>query len=220
MADTGRSGGLRTIFSFFLALMVTAFVGVGVYTFHGPPEQFQTQIRDLHRQEQAIRDSRGPNELTPADREQIQAIVTQRNELMDTTEAARENWGRSTSIILMALATLAMAISLVRADQLPVVSNGLLLGGVFTMLYGVGWIVATDRSVARFFVMTVALGLTLALGYVRFVRHRTVAPAPGGASIQGTEGLADIERRVSELEERMNQAASALGSKRQDSPAP
>lgn len=31
-----------------------------------------------------------------------------------------------------------MAISLVRADQLPVISNGLLLGGVFTMLYGVG----------------------------------------------------------------------------------
>jgi hypothetical protein len=211
MADTGRGSGLRTIFSFFLALMVTAFVGVGVYTFHGPPEEWSTQIRDLARQEAAIREAKGPNELTAADRERIQEVVNRRNQLRDASEAAREAWGRSTSIILMAAATLAMAISLVRADQLPVVSNGLLLGGVFTMLYGVGWIVATDRSVARFFVMTAALGLTLALGYVRFVRHRALAPMPGGA---GTEGLANIERRVRELEDRMDQAANALGSKR------
>ena len=63
-------------------------------------------------------------------------------------------------------ATLAMAVSLVRANQLQVISNGLLLGGVFTMLYGVGWIIATDVSKARFVVMAIALVITLALGYV------------------------------------------------------
>ena len=33
MASMGRSDGLRTIFSFFLGLMLAAFVGVGVYNF-------------------------------------------------------------------------------------------------------------------------------------------------------------------------------------------
>ena len=211
MPDLGRSRALQTIFSFFLGLMVTAFVGVGVYTFHPSPERESArQIKDLDRQEQAIRNSRPPDELTPADRNQIQAITDERNEMADAAQTTREAWGRSTSIIIMIFATLAMAISLVRADRLPVITNGLLLGGVFTMLYGVGWIIATDTSVARFVVMTVALAITLALGYVRFVRR-----AASVASTTSTEGAdpGEIERLVRELEERMNQAASALGRK-------
>lgn len=213
MAEVTRGGGLRTIFSFFLGLMLTAFVGVGVYTFHPPPEQFNDQIRDLTRREQAIRNSRPPNELTTADRDQIQEIDRQRNELTDAAAAARIPWGRSTSVILIVFATLAMAVSLVRADQLPVISNGLLLGGVFTMLYGVGWIIATDRSITRFLVVTVALVITLALGYVRFVRRGPISPATAGSGFAEAEGLAGIERRVRDLEERMNEAAHALGPK-------
>ena len=92
-------------------------------------------------------------------------------------------WGRNTSIILITFATLVMSISLIMSDRLKVISNGLLLGGLFTMLYGTGWIIATGTSQARFFVMTAALAITLGLGYVRFVRERrdsdSTASAPG-----------------------------------------
>ncbi len=212
MANADRSGGLQTIFSFFLGLMVTAFVGVGVYTFHPPNKEFQQQMQELSRREQAIRNSKPQNDLTAEDRAQMQQLVNQRNQIADASQEAREDWGRSTSVILIALATLAMAVSLIRADQLPVISNGLLLGGVFTMIYGVGWIVATDTSVTRFVVMSVAFLITLALGYVRFVRRRAAgaATAVSGGAVSG-EGVAEIERRVRELEERMEGAASALG---------
>ena len=211
MPDVGRSTELETIFSFFLGLMVTAFVGVGVYTFHPSPQtELNRQIRDLNRQEQAIRNARPPNDSTTAVRDQIQELNDERNELTDAGQVTREEWGRSTSIILITFATLAMAISLVRADRLPVISNGLLLGGVFTMLYGVGWIVATDTSVVRFAVMTVALVITLTLGYVRFVR-RAISLVSTGPRITHGEGLPDIEQRVRDLEERMNEAANALG---------
>ena len=113
----------------------------------------------------------------------------------------------------MVFATLTMAVSLVRAGQLPVIGNGLLLGGVFTMLYGVGWIVATDTSVTRFLVMTVALAITLGLGYVRFVRRGRPSPVTAGPGVPAGEGLADIERRVRDLEERMHEAAQALARK-------
>ena len=214
MANIPRSSGLQVIFSIFLGLMVTAFVGVGVYTFHPPPQRELTlQIQNLNRREQAIRDSRPPSELTTADRAQIQELNVERNELTDRIGVMREGWGRITSIILIALATLVMAVSLVRSDQLPVISNGLLMGGVFTMIYGVGWIIATDTSVTRFVVMTVALVITLALGYRRFVRGRPLAPVPSGqAAVDGTD-FADIEQRVRDLEERMNEAANALGHK-------
>jgi hypothetical protein len=221
MADMKRDAGLRTIFSFFLGLMLTAFVGVGVYTFHRPPEQFDSQIRDLARREATIRNSRPTSELTAADQDRIQEIDRQRRELVDAATEARKPWGRSTSVILIVFATLIMAVSLVRADQLPVISNGLLLGGLFTMLYGVGWIVATDTSIARFLVMSAALVITLGLGYVRFVRRGATSPAPlaAGSGVAESEGFAQIERRVRDLEERMNEAAHALAHNRDNSSA-
>jgi len=217
MASMGWSDSLRTIFSFFLGLMMAAFIGVGVYTFHSSPERFDSQIRDLVRREQAIRNSRPPNELEASDRDQIQEINRQRNDLTDAAEKARKPWVQSTSIILMVFATLTMAISLVRPGQLPVISNGLLLGGVFTMLYSVGWIVASDTSITRFLVMTAGLLTTLGLGYLRFVRRSVTSPVIAGSGIQDGEGFADVERRVRVLEERMNEAAHALGHRRDSS---
>lgn len=202
---------LRTIFAFFLGLMLTAFVGVGVYTFHPPPDRSDKEIRDLGRKEQALREARAPNELTSADRDSLQAIERRRNELIDAAAAARIPWARTTSITLIIVATLAMAASLVGADRLYVISNGLLLGGVFTMLYGVGWIIATDTSVARFVVITIALAITLALAYVRFARGAPRTMAGAAARASAADDPSALERRVRALEERLSAAAGALG---------
>lgn len=208
MADTsGR--GLQTIFGFFLGLMVTSFVGVAVYTFYPSPDRpFRERIVKLNREQQAIRNSKAPDALMPEDRAKIQQIEDDVSKMEDATREAGEVWGRRTSIILIAFATFTMAISLLRAVQLPVIANGLLLGGLFTMVYGVGWIIVTDSSTARFFVMTIALAITLALGYVRFVHRGESAVMPGPAARE--QGLVGLEQRVRHLEDRMDQAASAL----------
>lgn len=211
MKDPGRSTGLRTIFSFFLGLMLVAFAGVGVYTFYPPPDEFNTQIRELNRREEMIRDSRPADQLTEEDRAQIREVNQERYALQDARREAERPWGRTTSIILMVTATLAMAVSLIRAGELPVISNGLLLGGVFTMLYGVGWIIATDVSKARFVVMAIALVITLALGYLRFVRGGRTAVGKAEAAAPDSESLADVEFRLRALEERMQEAARVLG---------
>jgi Flp pilus assembly protein TadB len=209
VADTRPGTGLPTIFAVFLGLMVTAFIGVGVYTYYpSPEEQYGERIQDLNRRHQAIASAKAPDALTADDRARLQALTDERDALLDTSRAAGRAWGRRTSIILVAFATLTMAVSLVRAAQLPVISNGLLLGGVFTMLYGVGWIVATDTSTGRFAVITVALAITLGLGYLRFARGMAAVPAGGGGSGAGPVG--ELETRVRRLEERLDDAARAM----------
>ena len=210
MASVTRGSGLQTIFSFFLGLMLTAFLGVGVYTFHPPAKEPDLRVQELDRREQALRNRSPQDELSAADREEVQRITDERNRLYDEGRIRREAWGRSTSMILVALATLAMAVSLVRADQLPVLSNGLLLGGVFTMLYGVGWIIATDSSVAQFVVLAIALAVTVGLGYVRFVRRRP-GIAVADVAAPATGDLARIEQRLRDVESRLDRAAGALG---------
>lgn len=214
MAETRSATGLQTLFAIFLGLMVTAFVGVGVYTFYpGPFKEFEGRLESLNREREALEIAKSDAERTPEDRAAIQAVQDRINTAQDEMEMATGDWGRRTSIILVIFATLAMAISLIRANQLPVISNGLLLGGVFSMLYGVGWIIASDTSTMRFVIMTAALAITVGLGYVRFVRGRADATAPGGSVMLTGEGVAELEQRVRELERRLDDAASALGSK-------
>lgn len=202
---------LQAIFSVFLGLMVTAFVGVGVYTFYPPPQEALTlQIQDLDRLEVTIRDSRPPDQLTEADRAQIQALNDERNRLNDALRETRDEWARITSVVLIMFATVVMTVSLGVSTPVLVIGNGLLMGGIFTMVYGVGWIISTETSMARFAVMTVALAITLALGYIRFVRGRPERETAGERSASGGEGRADLEQRVKDLERRLNLVASAL----------
>jgi hypothetical protein len=216
MADTRSGTGLQTLFAIFLGLMVTAFAGVGVYTFYPSPDvHYRDRIVSLDRQQQAIKNSRPENALTVADRAQIQRLTDERNRVQDTNRASTEAWGGRTSIILVSLATIVMAISLLAAAQLPVISNGLLMGGVFTMLYGVGWVIVSGTSTTRFIVMTFALVITLALGYMRFVRRRAPAQTLKGVEASAPIGeFVDLEQRVRTLEERMMQAATALAAQR------
>lgn len=213
MSQPRTNAGLQIIFSIFLGIMVMAFIGVGVYTFYPTPDPVgQEELQELYRQQEDIQRFKDPTALTDAERDRLAAVQADIRKVEDRLEAQREVWGRNTSIILIAFATLTMAISLVRAEQLPVISNGLLLGGVFTMIYGVGWIVATGTSYARFVVMTVALIITLVLGYVRFVWRRRIkgeaAAAGGGALAAGDVG--EIEARLAAIERRLAAVGEAL----------
>ncbi|MDZ4181196.1 MAG: hypothetical protein U1E29_18495 [Coriobacteriia bacterium] len=211
---------LQTIFSFFLGLMVLAFIGIGVNTFY--PEigwDDSQELRDLYQEQDRIyqsdKDGKG---LTAAQEKDLDRIQDRIEELNKETEAQRELWARNTSIVLIIFATLVMGVSLVRSEQLRVLSNGLLLGGLFTMIYGVGWIIFAGESLARFGVIVFALLITLGLGYMRFVRGKAAEMAPvaavaGGGMVAGdvdAGALAALMARIDALEARTAAAARAL----------
>jgi hypothetical protein len=209
---------LQTIFSFFLGLMVLAFIGVGVNTFYpSPATQSEKQQREISRQIDALNVKTQGKSLDATQQAQMQKLQDQQNSLQDKIDAEMKTWARNTSIILVLFATLVMGISLLLSEQLRVLSNGLLLGGLFTMLYGTGWVIFSGNSTARFIVIAFALVVSIGLGYLKFVRERAektaAAETPAGATgaTPPSEALGDLESRVSALEERAAKAAAALG---------
>jgi hypothetical protein len=206
---------LQTIFSFFVGLMVLAFIGVGVNTFYEFPEAWSDQEQKLYREQQNVNPKSDPATLTPAQKAENDRIQAKLDALQKKREADRQIWARNTSIVLVLFATIVMGISLVRSDQLRVLSNGLLLGGVFTMLYGTGWVVFSGSSTARFLVILFALAVTIALGYLKFVRGRkaeapaAAVPAATGDAASGA-AIGGLEARVAVLESRQAAAAAAL----------
>lgn len=214
------NSALQTIFSFFLGLMVLAFIGIGVNTFYPAPYQrYQEELQKLYREQEQF-NMKNPDLLDEDEKAESERIQTRINELQDQQTAQEKPWARNTSIVLITFATLVMAISLIRSEQLRVISNGLLLGGLFTMVYGVGWVIFSGESTARFIVILVAFVITLGLGYIKFVRQRAeesaavvAVPAAGsGVAIAAdSPGFADLAARVAALEQRTSAAAAALG---------
>ena len=215
MARDKQRDALQTIFSFFLGLMVLAFIGVGVNAFYQSPAEKDTpQMQKLSRRQQALELKTSPNTARSAsDQVELDRIIAQQNALQDRQQAQMEVWARNTSIVLILFATAVMGVSLVRSEQLRVISNGLLLGGLFTMVYGSGWVVFSGSSTARFFVILFALAVSLGLGWLKFVRGRQAGAAgPEGIPMgeRGTE-VAGLAARIDSLERRAAAAAAALG---------
>ncbi len=213
MAVDRQNYALQTIFSFFLGLMVLAFVGVGVNTFYPQPVETNSKAQmAISRQMEALNGKTANRSLTATEQAELARLQDQQNALQDKTDAQMKGWARNTSIILVLFATLVMSISLVRSDQLRVISNGLLLGGLFIMVYGVGWVIFSGNSTARFFVILFALVITLGLGYVKFVRQRKqVAEAQAEGIVIDDAQVAGLAARVTALESRAAAAAAALG---------
>jgi hypothetical protein len=211
---------LQTIFSFFLGLMVLALIGVGIITFYpNPQDAIQKKIQPLYTQMNLIQGKGGT--LTATETAAVAALQKQVDDLNATSQKASEDWGQTTSIIMVLFATLVMGISLIRADQLRVLSNGLLLGGLFTMIWGAGMTVFSGTSYLRFFVVLFALAAAIALGYAKFVWLRqgvgAIADAGTGApSGMASPDVAGLEARVAALEARTNAAAAALGTRESD----
>lgn len=212
---------LQTIFSFFLGLLVLAVVGVGVNTFYqSPSESHQKEMTEIQRQMETL-NFKSPNGVVDAaDKAELARLQTKQNALQDIIDAEMKIWARNTSIVLVLFATAVMGVSLIRSEQLRVISNGLLLGGLFTMLYGAGWVIFSGNSTARFVVVLFALAVALGLGYLKFVRNRENREVAGvtaaGTFVSGGTGALDdaavaaLAQRVAAIEQRMSAASAAF----------
>lgn len=82
-----------------------------------------------------------------------------------------QSYNRTASLITLVIAVVILSISLIFEKQLGLIADGLLLGGIFTLLYGVGRGMATDNSKYRFMVAGIGLAISLVLGYLKFTRR-------------------------------------------------
>jgi len=79
-------------------------------------------------------------------------------------------YSRNVSIISLAASLLILAIGLVVLYKTTIISDGMVLGGVLTLLYSIVRGFGAEDSLFRFFVVTVGLIVALILGYIKFVK--------------------------------------------------
>ncbi|NBU33062.1 hypothetical protein EB118_05960 [bacterium] len=147
---------LKLVYTFFLGLLMAIFIGVGINTFYpGPkapvfPIELNTYGKELNADELKTQ-------------KQWDKTMEQHNNLM-------KPYNRNVSLIALIAAVVLLAASLVYENKIKVMADGVMLGGLFVLLYSLGRGFASENSKYVFVVVTVGLATVLYLGYHRFVR--------------------------------------------------
>lgn len=148
---------LKVIYTFFLGIISVLFVGVGVSVFMEAPQWPEPPTAIKYGTD---------GELAEEDR----AAQEEYDRQVKAHQEVEQRYNRNVSIVVTIFAVIFLAIGVGLGHKLDVVADGVLLGGVFTLLYAMGRGLASDDEIYRFVVVSVGLLTALGLGWWKFVK--------------------------------------------------
>jgi hypothetical protein len=157
-----KASAVEIMYTLFLGMLIALFFGLGVSAFYTSPKEpeYPTVLSVSSFKECVM------------SQEQIDAQKKYDQE-MRSFQADFSTYNRNVSMITLGLAVIAMVLSLLFLENIRVLSNGALLGGVFTLAYSIIRGFMADDTKYRFIIVTVGLLITLALGYIKFIKPKT-----------------------------------------------
>ncbi|MBI4023011.1 hypothetical protein HY375_02515 [Candidatus Berkelbacteria bacterium] len=165
---------LKVIYTFFTGLLLATFVGVGIAALYPAPQYPEYPVA-LEGVDVCLIETTAGNRPCPKAEGMAEPTDEQKQIKRDYDAAVKQHqedqqrYARNVSITSFACALLFAAIGLLLESRLKLIADGVLLGGLFTLVYGIGWGFATEDNVYRFMVVTIGLVVVLILGYLKFV---------------------------------------------------
>ncbi len=149
---------LRNLYALAIALLIVAFVGFGIAAFYPElePPEYPT----------------GLEFAGPEPTEEERRLMAQQQEKEEAFRERLSDYNRVVASVSVGLGVLLLAGSLLRVSGVPVIGDGVTLGAVFTLFYGLMRALMTEDERFRFVAVAVGLVVVLALVYWRFVRPR------------------------------------------------
>lgn len=149
---------LKVVYSLFLGIILAIFVGVGISAFYQAPQYPDPP------------DTIKYGAVDEPDEEYL-AAQRQYDEQNNQVQQQMDDYSRNVSIIATVIAVAFLAVGLVYSHRIDVIADGVLLGGIFTLLYSMGRGLASGDEIYRFLIISVGVAVALFLGYWRFVKQ-------------------------------------------------
>ena len=153
---------LKTLYALAIALLVVAFVGFGVSAFF--PE---SESPDYPPESEFV----GPEPT-----EEEKRLMAEHREEEEAFRERLSDYNRVVASVSVGLAVVLLVGSLLWISGVPVIGDGVTLGAVFTLFYGLVRALMTEEEVFRFVAVAVGLLVVLAFVYWRFIRSGEGSP--------------------------------------------
>ena len=155
---------IKFLYSLFLGILVALFIGLGIAAFYEAPKAPEYPVL-LETRPVATEDGK------VTETEEQKAARLQYDKEQKQYQEDFSAYNRNVSIIAMISAVIVLVVSLTLTAKIQLISDGLLLGGVFTLLYSVIRGFMAEDTKYRFIVVAVGLIASLIIGYLKFIRH-------------------------------------------------
>lgn len=129
---------IKLLYSLAIGIFLAAFIGFGLETFYKSPKY-----------------------------EWKESSTTESSEYKTYREQTND-YNRNATMILIGLALVIFVVSMLKLNSLEVIGEGVTLGGVFTLLYGVIRGLDSGDEIFRFSVIAVGLVLIIGMSYWKF----------------------------------------------------
>jgi hypothetical protein len=150
---------LKVVYIIFLALIIALFVGLGIAAFYETPKRPE--------QNSLAQETNFAKDPSP---KAIEAQKDFEKQMKEYEQNTLGPYNRNVAIITIVVAVLIMTLGLLLSMQFVVLSDGLLLGGVLTLVYSIIRAAQANNIRFTFIIVAVALIVTVALGFWKFVR--------------------------------------------------
>ncbi len=155
---------LKFIYTLFIGILLALFVGFGIAAFYEEPKYPELPLSMKY-----------ARPLYPEAAESTQSAQILKEQIEQEKRQAdyQKNlqlYNRNVSVVGLISAVIFMIISILLIKNLLLISDGVLLGGVFTLLYSIGRGFSTNDSKFQFIAVTIGLIISLILGYIKFIK--------------------------------------------------
>lgn len=153
---------MKLIYTFLIGIFMAVFVGVGVAAFYPEPKYPEQPLAmkfsspDAYKTDDATGSAQWRAEMEKFDKEEKQF------------QKESQIYSRNISIIAIAIAIAIVVASLTVFQKILIIADGLLLGGLLTLIYGVMRGFGAEDNMFRFIVVSIGLFISLFLGYWKF----------------------------------------------------
>ena len=158
---------LKYIYTIFLAVLIVTFVGVGIAAFYKSPKFPEYPVGLSY---PAIPEK--STESAEMREQQIRYDKEQRD-----FQKTNDTYNKNVSTIALAASLVILVLSITLLSKINFISDGILLGGVFTLIYSIVRGFGSGDEIFRFIVVSVGLFIAIFLGYWRFLRVTQKAKA-------------------------------------------
>lgn len=156
---------IKIVYTIFLGILLAVFVGITVSTFY-PAPQYPEYPKSLESRPYVSGEVPAPTTDSAqalADRE---AFDREQEKYTEATNV----YNRNVFAIILACSIIMLVISLSFMKLIPIIADGVLLGGALTLLYAIARGLMSEDGMVRFVVVLVGLIIALVLGYIKFIK--------------------------------------------------
>ncbi|PIS07906.1 hypothetical protein COT78_00970 [Candidatus Berkelbacteria bacterium CG10_big_fil_rev_8_21_14_0_10_43_13] len=148
---------IKALYKLFLGLLVALFIGFGISVFYSAPKMpdYPTTLENV-----------GSSVPTLA-QQKINRDYDKQQKVYQTDVA---KYNRNVSAIVICASVVLLILSLTVLINVAIIGDGILLGGIFTLSYGIIRAFMSESNKYQFGAVTVGLIVALILGWWKFLR--------------------------------------------------